>query len=133
MEKMAWDGPKWGREDLFPTNPDLADILGRMDLDFDNFQILTFWTCPNPCDKDFRILDLSKPLRQRFQNSGPVQTLATKISEFWTCPNPCDRDFRILDFWISRFPDVSNLAWVGPGLGLGWARGSAVLGRGGGL
>ena len=21
--KMAWDGPKWGREDFFPTNPDL--------------------------------------------------------------------------------------------------------------
>ena len=63
---------------------------------------------------------------------GPARTLATKISEFWTCPNPCDKDFRILDFWISRFPDISNLAWVGPGLGLGWARSSAVLGRGGG-
>ena len=37
MEKIAWDGPKWGGEDFLPTNPDLADILGRMDLDFDNF------------------------------------------------------------------------------------------------
>ena len=35
MEKMAWDGPKWGREDLFLANPDLADILGDMDLDLD--------------------------------------------------------------------------------------------------
>ena len=35
MEKIAWDGPKWGREVLFPANPDLADILGRTDLDFD--------------------------------------------------------------------------------------------------
>ena len=35
MEKMAWDGPKWGREVLFPANPDLADILGDMDLDFE--------------------------------------------------------------------------------------------------
>ena len=35
MEKMAWDGTKCGQDDLFPTNPDLADILGRMDLDFD--------------------------------------------------------------------------------------------------
>ena len=34
---MAWDGAKWGREDFFPTNPDLADILGRTDLDFENF------------------------------------------------------------------------------------------------
>ena len=37
MEKMASDGPKWGREELFPTNPDLANILGRTDLDFENF------------------------------------------------------------------------------------------------
>ena len=34
---MAWDGPKWGREVLFLANPDLADILGRTDLDFENF------------------------------------------------------------------------------------------------
>ena len=27
MEKIAWDGPKWGREGLFPANQDLADIL----------------------------------------------------------------------------------------------------------
>ena len=36
MEKMASDGPKWGQEDFFPTNPDLADILGDTDFDFDN-------------------------------------------------------------------------------------------------
>ena len=44
---MAWDGPKWGQEDFFPTNPDLADILGRTDVDFDiSFLFLLFWT-PN--------------------------------------------------------------------------------------
>ena len=32
--KMAWDGPKWGREVIFLTNPDLADILGDTDFDF---------------------------------------------------------------------------------------------------
>ena len=37
MEKIAWDGPKWGREVLFPANPDLADILGDMDLNFESF------------------------------------------------------------------------------------------------
>ena len=37
MENMAWDGPKWGREDFFPTNPDLANILGRTDLDSEDF------------------------------------------------------------------------------------------------
>ena len=35
MEKMAWDGPKWGQEDFFLTNPDLANILGRTDLEFE--------------------------------------------------------------------------------------------------
>ena len=37
MEKIASNGPKWGRELFFPTNPDLADILGRTDFDFDFF------------------------------------------------------------------------------------------------
>ena len=27
MEKMVWDGLNWGQEDLFPANPDLANIL----------------------------------------------------------------------------------------------------------
>ena len=42
MEKMAWDGTKWGQEDVFPTNPDLADILGRTDLEFENFHCFYF-------------------------------------------------------------------------------------------
>ena len=40
---MARDGPKWGREVLFPANPNLADILGRTDLDFENFHFFDFW------------------------------------------------------------------------------------------
>ena len=56
-----------------------------------------FWTCPNPCVKDFRILDLPEPLRRRFQNFGLARTLASKISGFWTYPNPRVKDFRILD------------------------------------
>ena len=39
---MGPDGPKWGQEDFFPTNPDLADILGRTDFDFQNFYFLDF-------------------------------------------------------------------------------------------
>ena len=39
---MASDGPKQGQEDLFPTNPDLADILGRTDLNFENFIFFDF-------------------------------------------------------------------------------------------
>ena len=37
MEKMASDGPKWDHRGFFPTNPDLADGLGRKDLSFDFF------------------------------------------------------------------------------------------------
>ena len=37
---MAWDGPKWCREVFFLANPDLADILGRTDFDFENFYFL---------------------------------------------------------------------------------------------
>ena len=36
----------------------------------------------NPCDKDFRFLDLLETLRQRFHNFGPTGTLASKISRF---------------------------------------------------
>ena len=39
---MAWGGPKWGQEVFFPANPDLADILGRMDLNFENFYLFDF-------------------------------------------------------------------------------------------
>ena len=34
---MGREGPKWGREVFFPTNKNLADILGRTDFDFENF------------------------------------------------------------------------------------------------
>ena len=39
---MTREGPKWGREVLFPANPDLADILGRTDFDFENFYFFDF-------------------------------------------------------------------------------------------
>ena len=42
MKKMAWDGPKWGQEDCFP-DPDLAVILGRTDLEFENFTFFMLW------------------------------------------------------------------------------------------
>ena len=37
---MGPDGPKWGQEDFFPTNLDLADILGNTDFGFENFYFL---------------------------------------------------------------------------------------------
>ena len=42
-QKMGPDGPKWGQEDFFLANPDLADILGRTDLDFENSYFLVFF------------------------------------------------------------------------------------------
>ena len=62
MEKLASDGPKWGREDFFPTNPDLADILGRTDLDFEIFYFLDVL---DPKLRDFQV-----PRVPDFQKSG---------------------------------------------------------------
>ena len=53
MEKLAWNGPKWVRELFFPTNPDLADILGRTDLNFETFYYFDFL--------DPKILDFQVP------------------------------------------------------------------------
>ena len=62
METLAWDGTKWGQEDFFPTNPNLADIWGRTDLDFENFNLLDFL--------DPKFLDFQVPRVPDFQKSG---------------------------------------------------------------
>ena len=53
-QKIGPDEPKWGQEDFFPTNPDLANILGDMDFDFDNFYFLDFFDLKFP---DFQFPD----------------------------------------------------------------------------
>ena len=63
---MAWDGAKWGQEEFFPTNLDLADILGRMDLVFENFDFRifrtpNFWISRSPDVKIPRFLDFQVP------------------------------------------------------------------------
>ena len=68
MEKMAWDGPKWGQEDFVPTNPDLADILGRTDFDFENLIFFIFWI---PNFWIFRSPDLRNLARARLGLSRP--------------------------------------------------------------
>ncbi len=45
MEKIACNGLKKGQEDLFPINPDLADILGDTDFDFEIFYLLDLFGC----------------------------------------------------------------------------------------
>ena len=62
MEKMASDGPKEGQEDFFPTNPDLANILGRTDLDFEIFNFFHFL--------DPKFLESQKSGFPDFQKSG---------------------------------------------------------------
>ena len=39
---MGPDGPKWARRIFVPTDPDLADILGDTDFDFENLYFLDF-------------------------------------------------------------------------------------------
>ena len=76
MEKMIWDGPKCGRKGLFPANPDLADILGDMDFDFDNVFILYFfggWGVPKSGFSDLPksgFPDFPKSRLPGFQKSG---------------------------------------------------------------
>ena len=54
---MGW--PQMGPGGFFPTNPDLANILGRTDLDFENFYFFHFL--------DPKFLDFQVP---RFPKSG---------------------------------------------------------------
>ena len=76
MEKIAWDGPNWGQEDSFPTNPDLANILGRMDLDFENVYSL------DVLDPEF--LEFQVPRSQSYQIS--------RFPDFQTPPAPAPLD-----------------------------------------
>ena len=60
---LGW--PQMGPGGFFPTNPDLADILGRTDLDFENLYFFHFL--------DPQFLDFQVP---RFPKSGPGQAWA---------------------------------------------------------
>ena len=81
MEKMASDGRKWGQEDFCPTNPDLADILGRTDLDFENFYFLDFL---DPKFLDFQVPDFQNLAPGRawamLEPSGPARALLCRGS-----------------------------------------------------
>ena len=85
-EKMGPDGPKWGQEDFFLANPDLADILGRTDLDFENFYFWDFLASQISRFPGSKILDfpISKFLDfpiPRFSHGGRAQVGGPKWAQ----------------------------------------------------
>ena len=72
MEKIAWDGPKWGREGLFRANTNLADILGDTGFDFENFHFGDF------LDPEF--LDFQVP---RFPEIWPGPSFLRPVVANW--------------------------------------------------
>ena len=103
---MAWDGPKWDARGMFSANPDLANILGRTDLDFENFHFLDL------LDPKFPDCQVSK-----FWISKHLDFPTSKHLDFLTSPNldfPAAQiwiGFKNLDFpaskiWIFRLPEI---------------------------
>ena len=79
---LGW--PQMGPGGFFPANPDLADILGRMNLDFENFCFLYFL---DPTFLDFQV---------------------PRSPNFWISRSP---DLQIPRFpgpQISRLPDAAG-------------------------
>ena len=75
---------------LFPTNPDLADVLGRTDLNFDNFD---FFELFDPTFLDFQVprfpkfgLGWAGPLTRRLRMGGSqelFQFCCPSVNLFW--------------------------------------------------
>jgi hypothetical protein len=95
---------KWlqmGQDDCFPTNPDLADILGRNDSFF-----CFFVDCLEP-----NILDFQDPKNQDFQKSGLGQAWA-ELGRAWVRggilgPSLTQARFlEILIFWVLEIQNV---------------------------
>ena len=75
---MGPEGSKWGQEDFFPTNPDLPDILGRTDFDFESFIFLIFW---DPQFPDFQVPDFQISRDLAWAQLGP--TLGPAWARAW--------------------------------------------------
>ena len=69
---MGPDGTKWGKEVFLLANPDLADILGRTDFDFENFIFFDFL--------DLKFPDFQFP---NFQKSGSGPGLGPGMGRAW--------------------------------------------------
>ena len=95
MEKIAWNCPKWGREVLFPANPDLADVLGRTELDFEN---LYFW-------------DLLDPKFLAFQVPRSLNSQISRFTDFQTPPVPLPPD-ELSDPNLTPLPTHPGIKYV---------------------
>ena len=80
MEKITQMAPNWARR-IFPTNPDLADILGDTDFDFENVHFL----------------DVLDP---RFPGSRFPNFQMSRFPDFQITKFP--------DFQVPRFPDAAG-------------------------
>ena len=60
-ERGSRSGTKWGKDVVFPTHPDLADIWGRMDSDFENLDFFDFL--------EYIFLDFQVPRSQNYEIS----------------------------------------------------------------
>ena len=80
----AKNGPRWpqmGPGGFFPTKPDLADILGRTDFDFENFFFLFFFGSqisrfPGPRFQNFHKSDKGLSRAQAGPKPGPSRAQA---------------------------------------------------------
>ena len=76
MKKWPGMAPNRARRTFFPSNPDLADTLGRTDLDFNNFYLFVFW---DPKFPDFQVPRSPNSQMSRFpdfQTPPPLDELS---------------------------------------------------------
>ena len=86
---------------FFPTNPDLADIVGRTDLDFGNFHFLKYFLDPKFPD---------------FQ-----------IPKFWISRFPDFWIFRFPDFHMAGRPGAGNGSAAAPDHKVGEIQGTRAI------
>ena len=84
MEKWPGVAPNRARRIFVPTNPDLADILGRTDLICETFYV-------------FDVLD-----------PNILNSQVPKSQNFWISRSPDLQIPKIPDFQVPRFPDAAT-------------------------
>ena len=99
---LGW--PKWGREFFFPTNPDLADILGRTDLNFETFYVFHFL--------DPKFLDFQVP---RYLKSGLGRAgLGPWVGPWQCCAGALEVQSRVIVSLISSRTMLEMIHWLVP-------------------